>query len=34
MSKICDRSYADNLMLSVKMIDGIGCCLPSVMASQ
>ena len=26
MSKICDRSYADNLMLSVKMIDGIGCC--------
>ena len=26
MSKTCDRSYADNLMLSVKMIDGIGCC--------
>lgn len=27
MSKICDRNYGDGTsMLSVKMIDGIGCC--------
>ena len=26
MSKICDRSYADNLMLSATMIDGVACC--------
>lgn len=26
MSKICDRNYADNGMLSVKMVDGIGMC--------
>lgn len=26
MSKICNRNYGDNLMLSVKIIDGIGCC--------
>jgi len=26
MSKLCDRNYADNGMLSVKMVDGIGVC--------
>lgn len=26
MSKICDRVYNDSTMLTVKMIDGIGCC--------
>lgn len=26
MSKICNRDYSQNNMLSVKIIDGIGCC--------
>lgn len=26
MGKICDRTYSEGSMLSVKMIDGIGCC--------
>lgn len=26
MSKICDRNYTGGSMLSVKMINGIGCC--------
>ena len=26
MSKICNRNYGDNLMLSVKMKDGVGYC--------
>ena len=26
MSKICDRNYKDNGMLSVKMVDGVGMC--------
>lgn len=26
MSKLCDRSYKDNAMLSVKMVDGVGLC--------
>lgn len=26
MGKICDRSYANGSMLSVKWIDGVGCC--------
>jgi len=26
MAKICDRNYSGGSMLSVKMIDGVGCC--------
>lgn len=26
MSKLCDRNYADNQMLSIKMVNGIGLC--------
>lgn len=26
MSKICNRNYSGGSMLSVKMIDGVGCC--------
>ncbi len=26
MSKICNRNYGDNLMLSVKMVNGVGLC--------
>lgn len=26
MSKICDRNYTGGSMLSVRMIDGVGCC--------
>lgn len=26
MSKICNRNYGDNLMLSVKMVDGVATC--------